>query len=420
MKQKVCGIKRPKGKEREMLKKPKYRKLITAGVVMMITVSSMFMMSCQSNGEEAGGKAGGSKGSGVEIGDMPAELKNQKAIPIGEVEKNKPFEKTTKVEDVNGDVFYVPGGFGISYESSDIIGEGIIVLNEEEDKEFVWIPVDDESIKEMYVEAPGTQLDGSGREDVGTAEVDVYSNLRYNKADDTEENQFEVGKPGEYGKLVEPELSLGYDLQPYTCQKLGAEDMQEYAKDLIQEYEDVYASTCIYNGFYIGRYELTGTYEKPTVAREQELLVLRDWYDLKQACINLVDTEYAGTTMIYGNQWDEVMSWIVETGEKTYEQVYEDSFGWGNYINSETDPFAYIDQDKPNKSASNLAWQANEIYDLAGNAMEWTQECINGFRVMRGGNYMCGSKVHANSRELTAPDWATGDDTTRAIMYVKW
>ena len=122
---------------------------------------------------------------------------------------------------------------------------------------------------------------------------------------------------------------------------------------------------------------MTGTVDSPTVKKEQNVLTEQNWYSLKKACNNVVSTEYAQSTMIYGNQWDEVMSWLIETGEKTEEEINIDSTSWGNY---EIDG---IDGEKQ-VTGYNEAWKANNIYDLAGNCWEWTQETndIN-YRIVR-------------------------------------
>ena len=38
--------------------------------------------------------------------------------------------------------------------------------------------------------------------------------------------------------------------------------------------------------------------------------------------------------MIYGNQWDEVMDWLIDTGAKNDSEVNENSRSWGNYSDS--------------------------------------------------------------------------------------
>ena len=131
-----------------------------------------------------------------------------------------------------------------------------------------------------------------------------------------------------------------------------------------------------YGGFYIGRYEISGSVESPTVVQGGTVLeayVAGNWYNLKKACNNVVNNEYVKSEMIYGNQWDRVLNWLVETGAKTQEEVYSNSSSWGNH------------SARKQTSGKNEAWQANNIYDLAGNYYDLTQESdsTNG-RIGRG------------------------------------
>ena len=162
--------------------------------------------------------------------------------------------------------------------------------------------------------------------------------------------------------------------------------LNAWAQMLVDEYNETYESIKKYGGFYIGRYEISGSVESPTVVQGGTVLtaeVAGNWYNLKKACNNVVNNEYVKSEMIYGNQWDRVLNWLVETGAKTQEEVYSDSSSWGNYENSSG--AAATDSGSPQTSGKNEAWQANNIYDLAGNYWEWTQESYRtNYRVSRG------------------------------------
>ena len=68
--------------------------------------------------------------------------------------------------------------------------------------------------------------------------------------------------------------------------------------------------------------------------------------------------------MIYGNQWDEVMNWLVETEAKTSDEVYNNSSTWGNCSDS-SEEAAVSGYGRPQNSGYSDAWSANNIYDLA-------------------------------------------------------
>ena len=80
--------------------------------------------------------------------------------------------------------------------------------------------------------------------------------------------------------------------------------------------------------------------------------------------------------MIYGNQWDEVMDWLVDTQGKTDYEVNTDSSTWGNYSNS-SGAAAVEGAGELQDSGHSDAWSANNIYDLAGNYRDFTQEARN-------------------------------------------
>ena len=333
---------------------------------------------------------------------MSIDPTEQIPTPIEEITKGEIFEETTKVEDATDDTFYVPGGFGIDEESPDEIDEGIVISNEDDTKQFVWIPVNDYTT--MYQEAPGTKLTG-----VETT-TDVYSKLRIREAD---QEDYIAGTPNSTN-VREPDLLSEYDTdEQYYKDILGYNSPTEMAEAFVEEYESTYNSIKKYKGFYIGRYELTGSVESPTVQKNKVALA-ENWYNLKKACSNVISSKYAQSTMVYGNQWDEIMSWLVATGDKTKEQVYDNSNDWGNYMGETSG--------RLQNSGKNEAWKANNIYDLAGNASEWTQEAYTtNSRIDNGGHYV--------SRNFSAARRSDGNPrnvfvfgahiSTRPALYIK-
>ena len=157
-----------------------------------------------------------------------------------------------------------------------------------------------------------------------------------------------------------------------------AEILKNFAQSLVDEYTATYNSIDKYDGFYIGRYELTGTMATPTVQRKKDVLTADSsqagsWYGLKKACTELVKTNSVQSIMLYGTQWDEVMDWLVDTKEKTEPEIKEDSRGWGNYSDSSGDA-KVSGAGEAQQSGFSDYWCANNIYDLAGNYFDYTQE----------------------------------------------
>ena len=353
------------------------------------------------NGIE-GGSGGGGTGGGSAVDQTPT--------PIEEVTKGQNFSTTTKVADETDDIFYVPGGFAISEESPNEIDDGIVITDGT--NEFVWISVPE--INTMYTvsDEPITLGASAGV----TATTNVYSNLTVRDGD-----SYDPAVPGADSGIREPDIltSTSYG-DASTTENIGINLIQEvlgitgstneeilnnFAQSLVDEYNATYTSINTYGGFYIGRYELTGDMNNPTVQAHQPVLdasVAGSWYGLKKACSNVVSSDYAQTTMVYGNQWDQVMSFITDPDAeegKTEVQVNEDSSEWGNYNNSTG--AAQENLGSLQSSRTNEAWQAKNIYDLAGNYFEWTQEASSNYsRLLRGGSYdSSGSAIPASDRE---------------------
>ena len=120
--------------------------------------------------------------------------------------------------------------------------------------------------------------------------------------------------------------------------------------------------------------------------------------------------------MIWGCQWDVTMNWLISSGAKTSDEVNKDSSTWGNYSNYNTANNYTEGTTGYEKNAGSLQntgssenWKANNIYDLAGNVWEWTQEAYYaGSRAVRGGDfYNNGYNYPASSRNGSGPATAT-------------
>ena len=119
----------------------------------------------------------------------------------------------------------------------------------------------------------------------------------------------------------------------------------------------------------------------------------------------------AKTTMIYGNQWDEVCNWLSGAGYNI-----EDSTSWGNY-NDNTEQGA----GEKRTAGYKETWKANNIYDFAGNCFEWTQEANgSGHRVPRGGYYGgSGLGYRVISGFVSIPNYDKFSAlSTRTILYI--
>ena len=270
------------------------------------------------------------------------------------------FETTTEIKDASGDSVWIPKGFEIASDSATDADDGIVITTPDNTKQFVWIPVDNTSLGEMY------NTTGGEKTLLGVnTKTSIYSKLRVRSGDG-----YTVTTPGNSNGMREPDVLSDFDTDSIYTNILGYANAQAMADAIVAEYNATYTSIDQYDGFYIGRYELTGSVSSPTVQKGQTVLtadIAGNWYQLKKACTNVITgTQYgAQSTMIYGNQWDEVMDWLVDTETKSNSEVNTNSASWGNYNNSTG--AAATNSGSKQTSGKNEEWQANNIYDLAGN-----------------------------------------------------
>ena len=244
----------------------------------------------------------------------------------------------------------IPKGF----EPSDVTGEktkaeGLVIKDKVTGSEFVWVPVRDLT--------PDGYID-----DTQTAEK--FGRRLFGRSD-----------------------------------SLGGKDAvtNKYTEKLPEPLTD---SVRDYGGFYIARYE--ASYEdgkavsKPsTTARTDmgwwtpvngKLWNLAEYTTAKEECENMYTSEAKVVSHLpYGAEWDTTLQWFKETafsGEVNPDALIgSDSRSWGNYWSEYSDTLA-------NTGAGGYR-RVNNIYDIAGNLWEWTQEKYGTVPlvVRRGGDY---------------------------------
>ena len=174
------------------------------------------------------------------------------------------------------------------------------------------------------------------------------------------------------------------------------------------EYDAMKASVLQYNGFYVGRYEagVEGSERNIGSGIEDEVVIKQgknvyncvgwsDSYDMKDETGGAVelsknfDDEKRYTsvtsTLIYGVQWDAIMAWIdsaYKTGSCAEDSFVRDSTGRGNYKETEN---GNDWKGSLTVTGASADYAIKNIYDLAGNCLEWTMELYGtDHRVLRG------------------------------------
>ena len=301
-------------------------------------------------------------------------------------------DKVTATESEDGKMVPVPVGYVGSKASGEntVIGGFVIYEGEEEvtdsnvataktsRNQFVWVPVED--INDIAKLTSG--YDTAGRLN--------YQGKLYNFSSGgaTEMSGYGQGTTA----YREPDIVTTYDNDTSNMSVLGLASGNALKQQLQLEFNEIVASVEKYGGFYIGRYE-TGNISRtavkePKVVKGQSTMPFATWYYIYASTRLLNANSNVKTTMIWGSMWDRTLIWIAETNEesqgkngKSYPEIVN-SVSWGNYATSVGGTGAR------QNSGYSEAWKANNIYDLAGNACDWTIEA-NGtdYRMLRGGDY---------------------------------
>ena len=206
--------------------------------------------------------------------------------------------------------------------------------------------------------------------------------------------------------------STTYDSDGYSYMHssgLGETRYEMLAQELEQNYYEIIESIKKYGGFYIGRYETGGLNGTAVVRKMDTNIGSQNWYTMYKKCLTLkgANTDVK-TSMIFGNLWDEALEWLVKSGAiisdgttLTYQLVsaFWNSTTWGNYYSA---TFNYIAANAKTPLMTETKAQstrgtripagsaeytkANNVYDMAGNVLDWTTEANStGYRVTRGG-----------------------------------
>ena len=160
-----------------------------------------------------------------------------------------------------------------------------------------------------------------------------------------------------------------------------------------QEFNEMKARVLANNGFYVGRYEAgttnpnrneeSGTEDKVLIQQGQYVYNYAGWNDSETNAMNgetggavelakNFDTangyKSVKSTLIYGVQWDAIMNFIdpkyaTENCDASSFVVNSSGKGW-------------YEQSSPTLTGSNGNYAVKNIYDLGGNVFEWTMEAI--------------------------------------------
>ena len=264
-------------------------------------------------------------------------------------------------------------GDGNSSPAQSSIDNGL-VIKDDSNNEWVWVPVEESVLSGMYATSnDGIAISG----DVGVT-TKMY----------TKTTTVTVTIPRSTPNTTsfrEPDLVTYYDKkESYYKTILGYDTPKAMAEAFTSDYANMIASIQKYGGFYIGRYELS----KEGVQKGKATLTNKNWYELYKKCTTLNASDKVESKMIWGIQWDLACDFISKKGEQ---KSIINSTTWGNCSDS-TGNAAVMDGETKKYGSKQVTgfseyWKANNIYDLAGNCWEWTQEAYGtNTRARRGGD----------------------------------
>ena len=359
--------------------------------------------------------------------------------------------------DASGDRVPVPNGFvGSKVAGENEIDTGYVIYEGEEEvndsnvqtaqttrNQYVWVPVPD--ISKFYgTDANGKRWGKLYNFTTGTSSDSTFDEVTGTYAYNWSESNgvMSITRTSKIDSYREPDVVTDngedYDIDSnLRTLGLGAETTHEFLMQLEKEFSKMIDSVEKYGGFYIGRYE-TGVLnqEVAVVQKGNTNIASQRWYAMYEKCKTLSDNNNnIETGMIWGNQWDRTMMWLMEcnakdeTTGKSKEEVISDSSSWGNYYNA---TFQYTNSSgvtatknensrKRIPTGSTEYTKANNIYDLAGNVYDSTMEAYStDRRASRGGCYdRDGNLYQARNRASGDPYSSGNNDGCRVSLYIK-
>ena len=327
-------------------------------------------------------------------------------------------DKNTKAEDAYGNKITIPKGFKIlahsentttgdvtyTYSGDNIpaVQDGIVIENGTDENQFVWVPVGTIKNKDNTtntITLGRYEFDSSTGVLTSTTPVQVASVENCTKVVTISKND-----------VVFQELSTareGNSATDSTAQSATARKLEEFI-----------STTLANGGYYIARYEASGTTEKVTSKYDQTVLT------------NITQSNAAKLAReMYGE--------VKENNELAYASDLVNSYAWDTAIifiqtyGTGADANSYASKNKSTlltKTGINSDKYCN-IWDMSGNACEWTTEYSTYSDdsyfmpcVCRGGYYGTARDktfYYTSNRYFVSTTISNSTSGLRSILYVK-
>ena len=364
------------------------------------------------------GKINGTTGGGTTGGDANPSTTQKISTLVGKV-----VDKNTKAEDAYGNKITIPKGFKIlehnptsstgavtyNYTNSEETGEhipavqdGIVIENGTDGNQFVWVPVG--TIKNKDNTTKTITL--------GRYEFDSYTGALKSTT------PVQVASVENCTKIVTISRDA-VDYQELSTFREGNSATDSTAQNATARNLEEFISTTLANGgYYIARFEASGTAEKITSKYDQTVLTTITQPNAAKAAREMYGEIKENNKLVYAS--DLVNSYAWDTAI-IFIQTYSGKTDYASHNESKTTK-AFTATGKNNDKYCN-------IWDMSGNAYEWTTEystyaITSDFRpcVYRGGYYNAdlGLAINYTSyRYYHRTTYSLSDLGLRPLLYVK-
>ena len=256
------------------------------------------------------------------------------------------------------------------------------------------LPGQDGSVKQIM---PANEWNNITAEQINKGIVVVDHAITYDGGNTTgtvpDFNEFVWVPMPDSSKFVRTAWTIGTSTTPHPLTEESTADDRFWEDKTTSEYTNMVSSVKQHKGFYIGRYEAS---EDTTGTIAQSKRNQATWTEVSQTASITASSKLNSSNnshLMYGIEWDSVLNWLQGNATissstadqtKTMElpDIQTNSCSWGNYYNSTGD--AATNSGSKQNTGKSEYWKANNIYDLAGNVREWTQEKYSTLRVHRG------------------------------------
>ena len=355
------------------------------------------------NGNSGGNTTGGNTTGGD---DNPTTTTTKISTLVGKV-----VDKNTKAEDIYGNKITIPKGFKVvahgtaagsatyTYSGDNIpaVQDGIVIENGTDGNQFVWVPVG--TIKNKNNTTNTITL---GRYSSFTATNGVYTPAQVASVENCTQ---EVTINTNYKELSV--FRAGNSATDSTAQNATARNLEEFI-----------STTLANGGYYIARFEASGTASKIASKYNQTVLGNITQPNAAKAAREMYGEIKENNKLVYAS--DLVNSYAWDTAI-IFIQTYSGKTDYASHNESKTTK-AFTATGKNNDKYCN-------IWDMSGNAYEWTTEystyaITSDFRpcVYRGGYYNAdlGLAINYTSyRYYHRTTYSLSDLGLRPLLYVK-